>query len=235
MSIASLPVDVVRRILAASTVPALLRFSSTCRAADALVTEELNFRYDSLLSKYVNDGPAFRDALGTSCSVIAGSAAAAVCGIPNTYVPGDLDIYCDEDGTAIMRDVLVTKEHYEVMSVRHQSQYTPSGSALRAAEVLIPITDLDRIYQMRLLEKQSSSDNIPNPAPAFNDNEYTSGISDIVHLRRGNFYIDLVTSSMPSSTFPVVNFWSTAPMRLIAPCSTHFVFLPKNRRSSLHL
>ncbi|KAI1783182.1 hypothetical protein LXA43DRAFT_904095, partial [Ganoderma leucocontextum] len=34
----------------------------------------------------------------------------------------------------------------------------------------------------------------------------------VIHLRRGDVYIDVITSSTASATFPIINFWSTGPM-----------------------
>ena len=140
MSFSSLPLDIVRLILASTTAPSLSRLAGTCRAIDALVIEELNFRYDALLLRYVADRPAFRALLGSTSSKIAGSSAALLSGLPYTFVPGDLDVYCDEYGLSILRDHLVTHERYEVISDHLHARHCPSPRAIQHAEQLIPVT-----------------------------------------------------------------------------------------------
>ncbi|PIL34987.1 hypothetical protein GSI_02774 [Ganoderma sinense ZZ0214-1] len=224
MAFTSLPLDVIRHILASAPAPTLSRFSASCHAADKLVIEELNFRYDSLLANYVDDRAALRTLLGATSSNIAGSSAAAVAGLRDQYVPGDLDIYCDELGAPIVRDHFVDNERYEVIEKPERLPACPSPSAIAHAESLIPITDVDRAYQRALAADGGNSTNASAPTPSSNHDEYTGGIAYMIHLRREDVYVDIICSTTSSSTFPIVNFWSTAPMCFLTADAIHILY-----------
>ena len=56
------------------------------------------------------------------------------------------------------------------------------------------------------------------------DSEYMSGVANVVHLRRGEVYVDLISSSTPAATFPIVKFWSTVPMCFLTENGIHILY-----------
>lgn len=140
MSFSSLPVDVLHHVLAFATAPTLTRLAGTCHAADELVVEEFNFRYNFVLTRYIADPSAFRTILGATSLNIAGSSAALVCSVPTSFIPGDLDVYCDEFGLPVLCDHLIGREFYEVIPERPRSPFHPTTHAREHAERLLPVT-----------------------------------------------------------------------------------------------
>ena len=140
MDLLSLPLELLRHVLSFATAPSLCRLAGTCRMADELVVEELQFRYESILRRFVVDRTGFRGVLGKTGSNVAGSSAALVCGIRGSYIPGDLDVYCDILGLRVVRDYLVGKEGYEEVLERPRAWYQPTSYAANEAERLIPVT-----------------------------------------------------------------------------------------------